>query len=440
MSHRKTLTLLAALVAVASTTGAALAGGGRAPSTTEVASIGPPGTPPTTEPGADALIDRSADSASGPDATGSTSVLDAILAGVDGPGNGPATTVTTGATSPTIAGSNGNGSNGAGSNGNGSNGAGSAAPPVHDTVPGAGTPPAADEPGDPIGGFGDDGPVPPGLGLVAPPKPPKHLGPVGPGGLAVAPSCSHRCITKGVAHPRGFGALIEVETTVPAKLFLSVVADLDDNGTYEDTHVETTPHGVQHHEWALDHLEPGQTYYGMVAATDEHGHVDYAWGEFTTLAHRDVIVELGATEIVGGPGDITDTDLMFGLATLPLRDMSPGVDASFLFPDLPRWVNVDLWVLRGWDPKHRRELCEVWMLEGSMPQGHDESSCLAWNSTTEHAVDLDAVPADRSRWTQSSVALTLHSPTEAGGGLPAGYGDPYHFAFSTPVTLHVIYR
>ncbi|MBI2705632.1 MAG: hypothetical protein HYX32_10140 [Actinobacteria bacterium] len=68
-----------------------------------------------------------------------------------------------------------------------------------------------------------------------------------------------------------------------------------------------------------------------------------------------------------------------------------------------------------------------------------EDSCLAWNSTTVDNVDLDKIPAGTTRWTQTSVALSLQPPSGNGNGLPPGYGDPYYFYFEVPVTLHVTY-
>jgi hypothetical protein len=306
---------------------------------------------------------------------------------------------------------------------------------VHEVLPGTGGPPPA-SPTDPIGELDDDGPVPAGLGFTAPPQPqggsPAIVG--GPGGLAVAPSCSHQCITRGVAYPRGFGAELVVETSVPAELFLSVVADLDDDGDYEWSEFDWSDPGVTEHTWALDHLEPGTTYHAMVAATDGDGHTAHAWGQFTTLSQRDVIVELGGLDVTSGPGNISSTRWKLGLDG-PVTDVTPGNQGILLYPDLPRHVDVDFWVLRSWDA----DICQVWTTEGAAPQGHSEPACLAWNSTSLDDVDLDTIPAGQSHWTQTSVQVSLHSPTGGGGALPPGYGDPYWFAFEVPMTLHVSY-
>lgn len=305
---------------------------------------------------------------------------------------------------------------------------------VHDVVPGAGVPPQATAT-DPIGDLDDQRPVPAGLDLVAPPQqtgaPNDHGGPTG---LAVEPSCSHQCISRGVAYPRGFGAELIVETTVPATLFLTVVADLDGNGSYEDLHVESTPDAVTEHTWALDHLEPGQTYHVMAAATDDDDHTAYVWGEFTTLSQRDVVAVLGDGQIVGGPDDITSTSWHLALDG-PLTDVTPGDQGILIYRDLPRTVDIDFWVLRNWDD----DICQAWVFDGAPPQGHSAASCQTWSSARLDAVDLDTIPAGASRWTETSVALSLHPPSGAGDALPPGHGDPYHFTFEVPLTLSVLY-
>jgi hypothetical protein len=307
--------------------------------------------------------------------------------------------------------------------------------PVHDVVPGAGGPPSANptDPSDFIGGLDDDRPVPAGFDFVAPPK--KAGGPAfgGPGGLAVAPSCSHQCITKGVAYPRGFGAEIVVEISVPARLFISVIADLDDNGDYEDVHVDSTDHFVQERTFDLDHLEPGQTYYVMAAATDEHQHTAHVWGEFTTLSHRDVTLELGTGEIVGGRDHISTTTWLLGLDS-PVANVSPGDQGILLYKDRDRHAELDLWVLRFWDEK----VCETWNPVGHGPYGVFTDGCVAWNSVSID-VDLDRIPV-ATRWTQTSFVVSVHPPTGEGNALPPGYGDPYYFSFEVPVTVHVTYR
>lgn len=305
---------------------------------------------------------------------------------------------------------------------------------AHEVLPGAGSPPPA-TPDDPIGGFGDDGPVPPGLGFTAPPQPKHTSGKfVGPTNLAVAPSCSHQCITKGVAYARGFGAELVVEAELPVQFFLTAVADPDGDGDYQVSYSDWTPFGVTSHSWPLDHLLPGQTYHVMVAATDDDDHTAYAWGEFTTLSQRTVYVELGSASVTGGPGSIDATTAMLGLDGTHV-DVTPGLEGILLFHDLPRHLDVDYWMVRSWDD----EVCETWQLDYSAAHGGSSDACLAWNSAFVDDVDLDAVPTDKAHWTETSLQLSLQPPTGEGDALPPGYGDPYWFHFDVPLTLHVTY-
>jgi hypothetical protein len=96
--------------------------------------------------------------------------------------------------------------------------------------------------------------------------------------FAAAPSCSHQCITKGIAYAHGNDVEIVVETNVPAQIWISVVATIDG----EERHWEDwTYHGETSHTWLLEDLTPGVTYYVMAAATDDDQYTSYAWGEFT---------------------------------------------------------------------------------------------------------------------------------------------------------------
>ena len=59
-----------------------------------------------------------------------------------------------------------------------------------------------------------------------------------------------------------------VETYVPAHLWLGVSADTDGDGGYDFNDYASSDGMVTEFSWALDHLQPGQTYYVIVAATD----------------------------------------------------------------------------------------------------------------------------------------------------------------------------
>ena len=92
------------------------------------------------------------------------------------------------------------------------------------------------------------------------------------------PSCSHQCITKGVAYLHGNDVEIVVETNVPAQIFISVTAVIDGE---EEIWLDWTSFGHTSHTWLLEDLVPGETYHVMATATDDNQYTSYAWGEFT---------------------------------------------------------------------------------------------------------------------------------------------------------------
>jgi hypothetical protein len=97
--------------------------------------------------------------------------------------------------------------------------------------------------------------------------------------FVAVPSCSHQCITKGVARVQGNDVEIVVETNVPAQIWISVVATID--GEEEHWADWTATFGHTSHTWLLEDLVPGVTYYVMAAATDDNQYTSHAWGEFT---------------------------------------------------------------------------------------------------------------------------------------------------------------
>jgi hypothetical protein len=142
-------------------------------------------------------------------------------------------------------------------------------------------PPGHTTPIGPIGELDDDGPVPAAFDIVGPTHKGGSNGNSASDSLAAAPSCSHQCITKGVAYLHGAGVELVIETSVPAQLYISVVADLDHDGNYESNWIEATAFGYSSYSWVLEGLTEGETYYVMVAATDDNFDTSYAWGEFT---------------------------------------------------------------------------------------------------------------------------------------------------------------
>jgi hypothetical protein len=296
--------------------------------------------------------------------------------------------------------------------------------------------PGPDGPVDPIGGVSTTGIVPEGLDLTSFPGAPApgDITPFdGPDGFSAGPGCAYQCIVSGVAYPRGFGAQLVVETKVPADLFLSVIADTDGDGDWDVSEFVNSPSAVKSFSWELDHLEPGQLHYAMVAATDEHGDTSYAWGELTTLSTRSVEVAVTSMAVHDGPSNVVET-------TRHIR-LDEGEYATYELGDWAEWdevdrnVDVDLYVTRFWEAS----VCEVfWSSYFEHPQGDSDDACAAWNTATAE-IDLDRLPG-ADRWTSHTFEADLHTPTGAGNALPTGYGDPRHFHVEATATVHVTYR
>jgi hypothetical protein len=122
--------------------------------------------------------------------------------------------------------------------------------------------------------------------------------PEGPGGVQSNVGCSQQCISKVKLEPRGAGAGVKVDTTVPAKL--SISADDDAPGTIGGTPVFGTPEDTVSTagyatRWTgnLDRLTPGTNYHIILRATDAAGHVSYRSGIFRTGERRAKLVLRG---------------------------------------------------------------------------------------------------------------------------------------------------
>ncbi|WP_436794376.1 hypothetical protein [Actinospongicola halichondriae] len=309
---------------------------------------------------------------------------------------------------------------------------------VHDVVRAGdgGAAPAGADPDAPIGGVGDSA-APEGIGLTSfPGNAPAKTPHAGPGSYSVGPGCHVQCITSGVAYPRGFGAELVVKTSVDADIFVSVIADTDGDGDYDFSEFTWSDGAVDDFRWTLDHLDPGQTYYAMAAATDDNDKTAHAFGEFTTLSQRDIYVSLGDVAVTGGPDNIVETDLWMKVDGTS-SNFTPGEAGIPIYNDMDRFLDLRLLVVRSWDG----DVCEAWQLNEDGPShGHWSDSCLAWHHASVDDLDLDTAPAGKTRWTQTVASTTISTPTGGGGALPPGYGDPYYFSFSAPVTISVTYR
>jgi hypothetical protein len=307
-------------------------------------------------------------------------------------------------------------------------------PSAHEVLSAGRTEGPGSGPVDPIGGVDVTGLLPEGLDLTAIPEAPDSPTPLhaGPGSLSAGPGCAYQCIASGVAYPRGFGAELVVTTKVKADLFMTVVADLDGDGEYEYHDYDYSDPNVTEHSWSLDHLEPGQTYYAMVAATDEHGDTSHAFGEFTTLSTRTVHVVVDEVEVFGGPQNLESTGLYLRLDDDDHESYELG--GWMEVADVDRHVDVDLMVARFWEAS----VCEpFWESMMDVPQGDSDDSCLSWN-TASATIDLDHIPTAAS-WTSVSFDATLQTPTGEGGALPPGYGDPRYFNVLADARIVVVY-
>jgi hypothetical protein len=297
-------------------------------------------------------------------------------------------------------------------------------------------PPAPPPPGptDPIGEVDPGGLVPAGLDITAFPGPgtpqhPHHEPTVsGPDAFSAGPGCVYQCIASGIAYPRGFGAELVVQTKVPADLWLSVIADTDADGDWDVTEYETSPGKVTTHSWALDHLEPGQTHYVMVAATDEHNDTSHAWGVFTTLSTRDVEVAIHQVEITGGPTNVDGTHHRLRFEGGDFQNYNLG--ANWTYEDVDRHVDVELGVFRTWPGR----ICEgLWTSLLHTVYGDSDDSCASWNTASALSIDLDQVPV-HDRWTSVGFTAVARSPEGVGASAPRW------FDVAAYVSVHVTYR
>jgi hypothetical protein len=283
-----------------------------------------------------------------------------------------------------------------------------------------------------LGVIDTSGTVPDGLDLTALPTAPGAPGPVAGDGpqLAAGFSCAYQCIKSGVAYPRGFGAQLVVETHVPARLFISVLEQ--DNDPVDSTNSTGT---VSEFSWALDHLEPGHTYFAMVAATDENGDTAYAYGEFTTMSQRTVEISVGTPTVTGGPTNIVSTRTYLKVSDLDFLSVQPG--ESQVYIGIHRHLDLAVQLFREWATS-QYTFCEGPWPNAHGGQGDSDDECGTWNSASIDELDLDLIPDGRNSWTEVTFSRTFQ--TSAGDdALPAGQGDPRFFHFSAPVTLTVTY-
>jgi hypothetical protein len=104
--------------------------------------------------------------------------------------------------------------------------------------------------------------------------------PLGPEASSPSVGCSEDCFASVKLAPQGTSVGVTVDTTVPAKVKVSV--DRDAPGTIGDAPFFGTPeaetdnlHYATHFKTSLDGLVPGSTYHVILRATDADGHTAY---------------------------------------------------------------------------------------------------------------------------------------------------------------------
>jgi hypothetical protein len=280
-----------------------------------------------------------------------------------------------------------------------------------------------------LGEIDTSGVVPDGLDLAAVPElPGAPANPTGGPQFAAGFSCAYQCIESGVVYPRGFGALLVVELHVDADLFMSVL-DADNNLV----DLFNSEEMASRHELALDHLDPGGTYFVTLAATDENGDTAHAFGEFETLSERTITLWIGDPAVAGGPTNIVDTSVYLQVDELSWRQVDP--PEELVYYSLPRYLDLDVFVDQVW-AHSQSTFCESSSPDGEPTYGDNDHSCSTWNTARLNDVDTDAIPAGRSHWTEVEISPAVGT----GDGVPPAGAGPRYFDFSVVVTLTIEYH
>jgi hypothetical protein len=287
-----------------------------------------------------------------------------------------------------------------------------------------------------LGEIDTSGEAPDGVDLSAFPDAPAGPTPTGDGPqLSAGMTCFNQCIKSGVMYPRGFGALLVIETHVEARLFVAVVEDLDSDGgedgiTYANSTISNGR--VTHFSWALDHLQPGQTYDVQVTATDENGDMAEAYGQFTTLSERTITLWIGDPVLHGGPTNIVNTWVALKVADLNWRWAPPSTEDVYY--SLPRYLDLAVAVYGIWEHSQYTD-CASFDAEPISTYGNSDAHCGTWNTRWLNDVDTDAIPVGRVHWTDVEIS----PPVSTGNGVPPPGEGPRYLDFSIVLTLTVEY-
>jgi hypothetical protein len=143
--------------------------------------------------------------------------------------------------------------------------------------------------------------------------------PVGPDDVQSGVGCSQQCISAVRLAPDGTGAGMTVDTTVPAKVKVSV--DDDAPGTIDGAPFFGTPEGsfsstqfAKRRAGFVDGLRPGSNYHIIVRATDAAGFTAYRQGIFRTKSRRAKLVLEGVRVYYDGDKGANRGELGFAPA------------------------------------------------------------------------------------------------------------------------------
>lgn len=129
--------------------------------------------------------------------------------------------------------------------------------------------------------------------------------------------------------------------------------------------------------WALDHLQPGETYFAMVAATDENDDRSHALGEFITLSERTIHVTIGDLTVDGGPQNVVDTDVCLRVGGHDFWMVDTGSDVSSVYVGVARHVDLVLFTFRQWETS-QFTFCEGLDPDVISPLGDSDCLCGSW--------------------------------------------------------------
>jgi hypothetical protein len=249
------------------------------------------------------------------------------------------------------------------------------------------------------------------------PLPKVVAGLAGPIDIKHGSGCQVSCIVSGVAHARGTGASLTVETDTPAKIWITV-----SNGSFSRTAFSGDERTTEFTA-DFDDLEPGTGYHAKVRAQDAALHLDEAEGEFETL-RRHVRVQFGGVNVVE-VADEGDFDFYFrvdgewretfSFTHWPYPYHHPlGGSKVVEIADAPAHLDVGVQVFQSRKTK-KNDVCEGFDRPTVEPAA-GQDTCRTWVSAPEpgSTISLDASPHDGDGPEARSFTMILESEGQHG--------------------------